>query len=494
MSEPSEKAKAPYLLPEDALAYERFLDWSLGGGFKLALIERRHPEERKALVAWTLERVPGAKVAHLEEGDWMRGQIEAACGGEKAGEVPLLIVAGLEDAAERERACAQLNVERDELARDFGIPWVLITHPAAVLELQQRAPDFCDFVGLWLGDSGGVEGINILGLSNFWGWRPGVGLPADLGPMLKWADDLLVNANQATDQNEWDRARDLIATYDLKHPGEVDTNPVRMVVMSRIVGAEWKAEESLRLLERAVAVLKKNGALYSVPPLLVSIAMTKLYTEDLDAASHLLKQAVQLAETTGNDSELDMAIGGQAEIAKKRKDIRQAYTLFNKALRVNEKTGNPLNRGSLLLHLGMLELEQKNVHEARKWFLEALELNKAGSPFLASMLTVSVLLQLGALELASGNPEECRAYLKKAIRVKAEPFDPFLRWMVLLMLGMVEEMLGRPATAQMHLISSKQQLEKLTAVVEAGNPPLAAIFRKAAQEMYEKKNSVIYIS
>lgn len=56
----------------------------------------------------------------------MRGQIEAAWGGEKAGEVPLLIVTGLEDAAERERACAQLNVERDELARDFAIPWVLI--------------------------------------------------------------------------------------------------------------------------------------------------------------------------------------------------------------------------------------------------------------------------------------------------------------------------------------------------------------------------------
>lgn len=301
MSEPSEKAKAPYLLPEDALAYERFLDWSLGGGFKLALIERRHPEERKALVAWTLERVPGAKVAHLEEGDWMRGQIEAACGGEKAGEVPLLIVTGLEDAAERERACAQLNVERDELARDFGIPWVLITHPAAVLELQQRAPDFCDFVGLWLGDSGGLERIEVPRLALE--WKPlGDHLPAAQKAVLaQWApDELLTQALNAFTNGQMDIAEDRLETFKLRHPGAKESHPLwielegdlRAEMLYRLAILEAKHPQALRFAQEAL-LLAEEFKLNDLAALcLVMLGMREMVQGEFQSAERHLNDAL----------------------------------------------------------------------------------------------------------------------------------------------------------------------------------------------------------
>lgn len=335
MSEPSEKAKAPYLLPEDALAYERFLDWSLGGGFKLALIERRHPEERKALVAWTLERVPGAKVAHLEEGDWMRGQIEAACGGEKAGEVPLLIVAGLEDAAERERACAQLNVERDELARDFGIPWVLITHPAAVLELQQRAPDFCDFVGLWLGDSGGVERIEVPRLAME--WKPlGDHLPAaKIAVVAQWApDELLTQAQDAYKNGQIDIAADRLETFKLRHPGAKESHPLWIELEGDLLASKEQWEKALSCFEQAAQLYENTGIPAMASAMWSKIADRKAEQGDMEHAFLLNDRAMMLAQTAQSADAMAIALVGLAKIAMMKGESEKGRMLLLQSMQL----------------------------------------------------------------------------------------------------------------------------------------------------------------
>ena len=56
------------LLTEDnARAYRRFLDWSVGAGFKLGVVEIADPWRRDALVAWTSAIVPGTRTLRLDE-------------------------------------------------------------------------------------------------------------------------------------------------------------------------------------------------------------------------------------------------------------------------------------------------------------------------------------------------------------------------------------------------------------------------------------------
>jgi len=55
------------LLTEDnARAYRRFLDWSVGAGFKLGVVEVTEPWRRDALVAWTAATVAGTRVVRLD--------------------------------------------------------------------------------------------------------------------------------------------------------------------------------------------------------------------------------------------------------------------------------------------------------------------------------------------------------------------------------------------------------------------------------------------
>src|SRR5690606_22605410 len=68
-------------------------------------------------------------------------------------EQPLILLRGLSETPEERTmrpVFSQLNVQRDALARDFACPWVAFLHPYAAQQLRQQAPDFADFVALWI--------------------------------------------------------------------------------------------------------------------------------------------------------------------------------------------------------------------------------------------------------------------------------------------------------------------------------------------------------
>jgi tetratricopeptide (TPR) repeat protein len=58
------------------------------------------------------------------------------------------VLTGLEEAPERLWRCAHLNVQRNQLAKRFPVPWVMLVHPSAAFDLAMHAPDFIDFAGL----------------------------------------------------------------------------------------------------------------------------------------------------------------------------------------------------------------------------------------------------------------------------------------------------------------------------------------------------------
>ncbi len=156
-----EEAEEPPAPPEQLLressarAYRRFLEWSVGAGFKLAVVEVADRRHRDALVAWTVATVPGTRLLRLDRASQEPLRLPLDQVAAPPGQMSLLVLTHFEDAPKRRLVSAQLNVQRDELARDFAVPWVLLIHPGAALDLQQDAPDFSDFAGLWLGEATG---------------------------------------------------------------------------------------------------------------------------------------------------------------------------------------------------------------------------------------------------------------------------------------------------------------------------------------------------
>jgi hypothetical protein len=125
--------------PDDARAYQRFLEWSLGMGFKLAIVEVTAPRDRDALLAWTAEVAPGLRVVKLDEGEHRPVWTLIEEGHGEASDARVLALTRLEEASDRARICAQLNIQRDELVRAFPVPWVFVVHPSAAVELHRDA-------------------------------------------------------------------------------------------------------------------------------------------------------------------------------------------------------------------------------------------------------------------------------------------------------------------------------------------------------------------
>jgi len=51
---------------------------------------------------------------------------------------------------ERSALLQQFNIQRDSLVRDFPCWWILLIHPASRQAWRTVAPDFSDFVALWI--------------------------------------------------------------------------------------------------------------------------------------------------------------------------------------------------------------------------------------------------------------------------------------------------------------------------------------------------------
>lgn len=419
LAPPAEPRPMPGIFaPEDARAYRRFLEWSVGMGFKLAVLEVTAPRDRDALLAWTAEVAPGLRVVKLDAAERRPVWTVLEDGYGEAGDARVLALTRLEEAADRARICAQLNIQRDELVRAFPVPWVFVVHPSAALDLLRDAPDFCDFAALWLRER--VSEARVAGPS------------ADERGMLAQAEtlteaqvdldgapssSLLTAALTALAAGRMDDAVDLLAQYDLHNPGARAENPVRIMVdgelrlrrgepiaaldrfgaalslgsgsgnerlrwvllikMAHVRGALREYGEVLRLCRQALDVTEhlRDGHLRAIT--LAIIANIRVITGHVDAALTLHQERLKLYEELGDKGRRALVLQDIALVLIRKGQVDAALASLQEAQAIFEELGNRRGRAAalggiagILARKGQIDAALALMQEARAVFQE----------------------------------------------------------------------------------------------------------------------------
>ena len=163
---------APAFLPVDEqLRLKRLFDRTIGHGFKLAVIETPTPSDGERLLDWLRPQFDDREavehdvdlVALLGRADGGGPEVTNVWAALKRAIPPesvadhraVLVVRGFEDlmyhgAEGRSDLLQQFNVQRDLFVRDYPCWWLLLVHPASRQRWHKVAPDFADFVALWV--------------------------------------------------------------------------------------------------------------------------------------------------------------------------------------------------------------------------------------------------------------------------------------------------------------------------------------------------------
>ncbi len=385
VSSPPDPSAPERILGDDGgRAYRRFLAWTVGDGFAMAVIEVRSAAQRRELLAWTAQEMPGTHVVALDQasGKPLWPLLEQAC--PSPGGTDILVLTRLEDAVDRIKLCARINIQRDELVRAFPVPWVVLVHPAAALEMQQHAPDFSDFAGLWLNEEREhglehLEAVEQLGLASTFA-APTLQLSAEEG-----SSGLLERAYNAIVLSKYDEAADLIAQYDMRHPEARTREPLRMQLAALLLWLRGQPAEALSRLE----------------------------------------EARRLCDPAANRKEHATILGDIARIRAQKGEVDAALALHNEALLVYEELGDPDGVAITRWSMGRIALRQGDWNAA----LEHLLASHAISTQLGHLTAICIVgIDLARLFLATGHKT-------KAIPILMRSRDGFLR-------------LGRPDFAQ----------------------------------------------
>ncbi|WP_437563579.1 tetratricopeptide repeat protein [Sorangium sp. So ce542] len=453
--------------PERGAAYRRFVEWSVGAGFMLAVVEIRRPAQREALAAATRAAVPSLCIARLATLDArsVRTLIEEVY--PSPAEASVLMLTHLEESRDAARICAELNVHRDELARRFALPWVLVVHPAAALALQRYAPDFCDFAGLWLPEEPGEEAEPLLE-------QAVRSPPTTSGSTVRLSPDvtttpsvLLSLAHEAAVLGHLDQAADLLAQYDMKHPDARAHDVRRMHMDGLLLRIRGHLAEALARLQAALDLGEPSGDRPMIAALLEEIAHIRMVQGDLIAASHLVRRALDLFEQVGDQrnraasmyqlSTIELLLGKQAE----------ALQLARESLKLSEGLGDQVGRSRSLHNLSLVERRMGNHAKARELLRESLMISDALGDWNGRFAS---LLQLATLASHEGDYAEARERLREALKLSEEMENALYRAVVLHELGTVAWLEGDHAEARESWRESLKLSEELGAKeVQAGS-------------------------
>lgn len=344
-SSQSPEPRARPLSESDSRALARFLDQSLGHGFRLAIVEAASPADREAILADLAERVgPGLMRVDVDALPGADANLWQALQERFAGEdAPrCLALWGIESRAQPDWP-RQLNVQRDLFVRDIAVPWLLFIHPATRVPLLQEAPDFCDFAILWLRDERPVRQVSILA-----GAVPMRGsLPVSSGTLLRSLSipsPMLKQAMAALDVAHFDEARDHLSRFDLQpEPAFGDR------IFRQLLGARVEREQGQ--FARAEAILRDTrNTLARLDPgfeqqMLMQQADTELglvmYSSGrLDEAEALLRQS--LAHEAGSPGHANpnyaVALHTLALMRSSQGRLAESEALLRECLAHAEKT------------------------------------------------------------------------------------------------------------------------------------------------------------
>ncbi|MFS8068100.1 MAG: tetratricopeptide repeat protein, partial [Byssovorax sp.] len=370
---PQDSSAPERILGDDGgRAYRRFLAWTVGDGFAMAVIEVRKPAQRRELLAWTTAEMPGARVVALDQasGKPLRPLLEQAC--PSPGGTDILVLTRLEDAEDRIKLCARINIQRDELTRAFPVPWVILVHPAAALEMQQHAPDFSDFAGLWLNEERDenatqTEAFEPRGLESMSLAAPAMHLSADGG-----SSGLLGKAYDAIILSNYDEAVDWLAQHDMHHPDARERDPLRIRLDGLLLWRRGQPAEALSRLEEARRRCEPADALIHVG-LLGDIARIRAEQGDVDAALALHQEALQVYEELGDRRSRAIALGDIARLRAHKGKVDAALALHQEELQVYEELGDRRSRAGTLGDIARLRAQKGEVDAALALHQEALQ-------------------------------------------------------------------------------------------------------------------------
>lgn len=356
--------------PDDARAYERFVTWSIGGGFRLAVVEVTAPRDREALLSWTASKVSGVQVVRLDEAEqrtvW--SLLEEAW--QRPGGASLLALTRLEELQERARICAQLNLQRDEQARAFAAPWVVVAHPAAALDLQQHAPDFCDFAVLWL-RARAAESQEIAMVA-----RPhGRSVEVSSGVMdsVPTGSEHLDAARAALVLGRIDEAVDLLAQHDLQHPGDRTENPARLILEAELLDLRGEPTQALQILDRALQLGGGDDGAALRAAVLVRMGRLHVHLGAPDDALVLYRSAEASAAGAGLRREQAIALGGIARVLALKGHVEQAIRVHEERLQIFEQLGDERARALTLGDLARILAFKGDLDQALRLHEESLQ-------------------------------------------------------------------------------------------------------------------------
>ncbi|MGK3983109.1 tetratricopeptide repeat protein [Sorangium sp. So ce136] len=445
--------------PERGAAYRRFIEWSVGGGFMLAVVEIRRPAQREALAAATGAAVPGFCVARLVSvgARPVHTLLEEAC--PSSAGTSVLMLTHLEESGDVARICAEFNVHRDELARRFALPWVLVVHPAAALALQRDAPDFCDFAGLWLPEEpeGGRELLREQALRSS---APSVGSTIRLPPEVTAPKDLLSLADEAATLGQVDRAADLLAQYDMKHP-DARTHDARRVHMDGVLlRIRSRFAEALARFHAALKLCEETGDRHMKGVLLDAIAQTHILQGDLVAARPLVREALELFEQLGDQKNRAASLHQLSVVEERMGNDANARELGVESLMLSEELGDQAGRAMSLHHLAVIEERMGHYAKASELAHESLMISDRLGDRNGRFAS---LHQLAVLAIHQRDYAKARELLSESLKLAEEMGNARYRSVVLHELASLALLEGKQAEARQLWLESIKLSEELGA-------------------------------
>ena len=375
-SPPDPSAPERILGEDGGRAYRRFLAWTVGDGFAMAVIEVRSAAQRRELLAWTIAEMPGTHVVAIDQasGRPLRPLLEQAL--PSPGGADILMLTRLEDAVDRIKLCARINIQRDELARAFPVPWVVLIHPAAALEMQQHAPDFSDFAGLWLNEERAEDADHLESFQQLGPGSMSLAAPRMQSSVDDGSTGLLGSAFEAIVLSKYDEAADLLAQYDMYHPDARALSPMRIRADGLLL---WIRGEQAKALDR----LEEARRLYAPPSdpqgyacLLNDIARIRAQKGEVDDALDLQKQALEIYEHAGNRRSRATILGEIAQLRADKGEINAALDLNRQVLQTYDELGDSRSRAIAMGDIARLLIKTGEVDAALGLQKQALEIHE----------------------------------------------------------------------------------------------------------------------
>jgi tetratricopeptide (TPR) repeat protein len=315
----------------DARALRRFIDWSIDEKFGLAVVSIVEPWRREALAAWIARTYEGTRVLRLDDP-------ERATVGQMLLELAppattrVLVLKRLEEAKDRIRLCRSLNVPRDDMVKRWAMPWVILVHPSARIDLEMHAPDFIDFAGLWILEDPLHERSNAAPSESIESVPP-----MDASGVGDVADDLLREAMEHVLWSRHKEAEAVLQRYDRRHPEAIRDLPERMLCEGLLFAARGKLDEAAECFQNALKRLSSGASDDAARGVLRFQLANILHTRgEVEEALHVLREQVLPDQRMRGDA------GGQAATLNKIADLLEGKGRIQEALQMRREQVLPL--------------------------------------------------------------------------------------------------------------------------------------------------------